>query len=860
MTAKTFHGFLVRILALALALVGAVLLSAGLVGNAEAEITVTVHADTRVVHQPDTRSPPPTFGDIIMEAFDMTTIYNAMVACMEEEERAGETRILDSGLNCIPLRSSAPPEFLDGENGEYPADLCARLGGDVEYVRGQGVCQNIDTSGTFCFMGAPEVFPCRGLYKSVTHCNHFNRPGKNPFACGRNCPKGQFACGSKCWSGEISSTGRIPYVVPRHGSFYGYVGDVFRVAATLRAGEARFSLSSSIFTVGAADGTLATVGISAPLAAGTEYAATLRADFACNGLSNTPAHAEWAFTVTALAAVQPATVYLEGGEGTGVGTVTISGIGQLSFAESSPENLVLGIKSNGEISVEDSRPAIGTDRTFRVESTSPEFVGTITLSVVVKFRHPFDSDLGASHCRVPADYHELRRTACPNVAVDDYCRTLDAPLFNALGYPDGISTDSAFCRALRGGAEVNMWRGWRHLPRGESPLGVAAAENRVDIGRILTLSGALLDGPADASHTPLHEAARYGAVEFGEWLLTNGADINRKAISGSVVTLLLSPIHFMAHRREIDQGDSAGFAKLLINNNADPNEFVRRRFVYSTGQTSTITLTLRYINLLTENLMERAGFAPDHRPLTVLLDAGLDANHQAWGFLPLTRAIQHNYLLVASVMLEGGTGGKGKADPNLLNSYDQTTPLFYATSPEAVNLLEGAGANLNISVDIGGTVQTALDSMVSDFVQSVAVFHQNTILYLEPQLLDELEDQFPVLKRLGDLGGDCLAAPANSSRKALCTVVDGSTTGGADIGETASCDDLWTLNLGENELYMSSCHLECSTAGQSSEEWHCAELGDIYDDSGALDSSLVDAARSECETRAASSESGLSCQ
>ena len=798
---KAIHGFLVRIFASTLVLVGAVLLSAGLVGDAEAQVQTT-----------------DDFAGITLEF-------------------AGET-----------------PDY-------HSSDLCARLGGEIVQVTVGvlPVCTEIDTDDTFCIAGSREVFPCRGLYRRVLLCNQYNRPAKNPFICEAECSSGKFACGGECWSGEIGAAGRIPYVAP------GHVGDVFQAAvtrtspATVTSGEGRFSMSSSAFTVNATNGT---VGVSAALSAGSEYAAVVSANLVCGGLSETFADDMWAFTITALAAQPVTTIYLEGGEGAGAGTVTISGIGQLNFEDPFPNFARKVGKTSGEI-LYVPRPTIGAEDTLIMEVTSPEVAGKITLTVVVKFRHPFDSDLGANHCRVPADYHELRRAACLNVAVDDYCRTLDAPLFNALGYPDGISTDSAFCRALRGGAEVNLWRTGPGLPRGESPLGVAAAENRVDIGRILTLSGALLDGPADALYPPLHEAAQYGAVEFGAWLLTSGANINRQAVAdvmGSSISLLISPMHILAFRREIDRGDSAGFAKLLLDNSVDPNETAHYRYVFFGGITTTTSSSIRYINLLTAPLNVRQGFAPDHRPLTVLLDAGLDAHHENEGILPLTRAIQYNYPLVASILLKGGTGGKGKADPNRLNSHDQTAPLFHATSPEAVSLLAGAGADLNISVNIGGTVQTALDSMVSDFVQSVTVFYQNTILDFEPQLLDGLEDQFTTLKRLGDLGGDCLAAPANSSRKALCTVVDGSTTGGADIGETASCDDLWTLNLGENELYMSSCHLECSTAGQSSEEWHCAELGDIYDDSGALDSSLVDAARSECETRAASSESGLSCQ
>ena len=801
MTTEIFHGFLIRILALALALVGAVLLSVGLVANAEAQTPTT-----------------DDFAGITLEF-------------------AGET-----------------PDY-------HSSDLCARLGGDIVQVTVGvlPVCTEIDTDGTFCIAGSREVFPCRGLYRRVLLCNQYNRPAKNPFICEAECLSGKFACGGECWSGEIGAAGRIPYVAP------GYVGDVFQAAvtrtspATVISGEGRFSISSSAFTVNATNGT---VGVSAALSAGSEYVAVVSANLVCGGLSETFADDMWAFTITALAAQPVTTIYLEGRGGTGTGTVTISGIGQLTFVEPI-RNITREVgKTSGEISFI-QRPTVGAEEVLYLNVTSPEVAGEMLLTVSVKFRHPFDSDLGANYCRVPTDgYQELRRTACPNVAVDDYCRTLDAPLFNALGYPDGISTDSAFCRALRGGAEVNLWRTGPGLPRGESPLGVAAAENRVDIGRILTLSGALLDGPADALDTPLHEAARYGAVEFGAWLLTSGANINRQSVinAGSGTFLLLSPMHILALRREIDRGDSAGFAKLLLDNSVDPNETAHYRYVFSGGITTTASSSIRYINLLTAPPNVRLGFAPDHRPLTVLLDAGLDVHHENEGILPLTRAIQYNYPLVASILLKGGTGGKGKADPNRLNSHDQTAPLFHATSPEAVSLLAGAGADLNVSVDIGGTLQTALDSMVSDFVQSVTVFHQNTIPDFGPQLLGGLEDQFTVLKRLGDLGGDCLAAPANSSRKALCTVVDGSTTGGADIGETASCDDLWMLDLGENELYMSSCHLECSTAGQSSEEWHCAELGDIYDDSGALDSSLVDAARSECETRAASSESGLSCR
>ena len=461
------RNFLVRLFAPALALAGAMLLLAGLAGNSEAQ--------------------------------DRT-----------RDTRAGFTL-----------------EFAGDIPDYHSADLCARLGGDIVQVT-VGVlpaCTKIDTGGTFCIAGSREVFPCRGLYRTVLHCNQYNRPARNPFVCEGVCSReDEFACGRGCWRGGIQAAGRIPYVVP------GHVGDVFQAevtrtsSVTITSGEGRFSVSSSPFTVNATNGT---VGVSAALSAGGEYAGTLSADFVCGGLWESRVRGDWAFTVTVLAPPPPATVYLEGGEGTGADTVTISGIGQLFFEEILADG-VLGIKNDGEISVKSQRPAIGTERTLIVEVTSPEVAGVITLTVVAKFRHPFDSDLGASHCSVPddSDYQALRRNACSDDAVDDYCAELDDDLLDALE-TDGDKGDSDFCAALRSGANVNAADPERDYLY---PMAAAAKGGSVARGRTLTLHGAS-DVNGEARHgDALNYAALAGETEFAEWLIvTVGATVNRKS-------------------------------------------------------------------------------------------------------------------------------------------------------------------------------------------------------------------------------------------------------------------------------------------------------------------------------------------
>ena len=719
MTAESPRKFLIRFFAPALALTGVALLLVGLAGNSEAQ------------------------------------------------ERTRDTR---AGFTL---------EFAGGKPDYRSSDLCARLSGEIVQVTVGvlPVCADIDTDGTFCIAGSRDAFPCRGLYRKVLLCNQYNRPAQNPFICEAECSgEDEFACGGKCWRGRIRAAGRIPYVVP------GHVGDVFQAevvrtssgttSVTVALGEGLFSMSPSAFTVNATNGT---VGVSAALSAGGEYAATLRADFVCGGLWKTFAEGEWAFTVTALAATPAATVYLEGGEGTGTGTVTINGIGQLSFESASPfGDRVLDIAPGGEISVvEDLRPAIGTERTFTVRATSPEVAGTIPLTVVVKFRHPFDSNLGANHCSAPADSDSAREDAsCP---ASGYCEAVDGKLLDALE-TDGDKGDSDFCSALRNGADVNALDS-----NGDYPLGLAAKMDRFDLGERLTMHGASLSNDESEFGNPSNYAALAGSAKFMRWLLaTVGIDVDEKSGSGYEY----APVHILGLRDLDGPGDSEAVARLLTMYNAD----LDADSPFAADDDSR-PLPYRYIDHLTD-----PGDPPDHRPLRIFLEAGMDVSraHPAGDYVPIARAVQNNHTLVLSVLLDYD-------DADRASPVDLTTPLFHARSPEAVRLLHDAGADLNVHIAISGTVfQTPLDVMIAALVGG-----PDENLRLAVSLLAEL-------------GGKCLATLSDSETKSHCP-----NTG---IVEDAECEHPDSPDPSGGYTLM--CELTCAVGNDTG--WDCPVSADDY--------------------------------
>ena len=100
----------------------------------------------------------------------------------------------DAGGDCVAPDASVLPEHANSPEG------CSKtFGGAMRVMDGQPVCSGIDIQGTFCFVGAREVFPCRGLFRHVWKCNRLNRPALNPFVCDPVCSEdGNMARGRYC--------------------------------------------------------------------------------------------------------------------------------------------------------------------------------------------------------------------------------------------------------------------------------------------------------------------------------------------------------------------------------------------------------------------------------------------------------------------------------------------------------------------------------------------------------------------------------------------------------------------------------------------------------------------------------------
>ena len=96
--------------------------------------------------------------------------------------------------------AQVPPQGVPSEERYYASQLqdryrnpvlCADLGGTLQEVGGEWVCQGLDRAGTFCIVGSQDVFPCRGLFRHVIQCNDvYNRPARDPFLCNLVCGPG----------------------------------------------------------------------------------------------------------------------------------------------------------------------------------------------------------------------------------------------------------------------------------------------------------------------------------------------------------------------------------------------------------------------------------------------------------------------------------------------------------------------------------------------------------------------------------------------------------------------------------------------------------------------------------------------
>ena len=805
--AKTI-GLVRRILASAM--LGAMLPLLSLLASANAEAQteftppqVTIHIKATITREADTR-PPVQRIEWTWERI-LATYSPARLA--EASARLCEHGIdFDNGLACRTRQNVPFPPF-ENEDVFRASKLCAQMGGNVGLQGRQEFCSNIDRQGTFCFVGSREVFPCRGLYKNVLRCNSINRPAQNPFICERTCPEGQFACGNGCWSGNLVQASRILPVAP------GYDGVIFSAATTLTVGDARFeSLTPGVTADKSPFSSVvygAVANVFAPsLPAGRAHAATLRAEFFCPELSGEhSAHAEWSFTITALAHPPTTTLYYESGAGTGDGggKLTIDGIGEALYRASYEGSIIRS--GTGKISIAVPRPESGQTRTINAVATSGEFGGIIFMTAIAEFRHPFHPDLGEGHCKVPDNQKQAQVRRNEGCSGSGYCEALDKPMFDALKTQDGIKSDSDLCRALRNGADVNV------LDDGVYPMAIAATLNRTDIGEVLTLSGATIHSNEAEYGDALNYAAYAGSEEFARWLIvTVGASVNAQSGSGNKY----APVHMLGLRNFGDAGDSDEVARLLTLHNADLDAEV------ASGPNEGY----RYASFLTN---PRLSGEPDYRALSVLVSAGVNL---AYGhplgeedtFLyPLDRAVKRNHPEVARVMLTRGNGIVNAVNDN------GTTPIFHARTLEMVNLLIDAGADVNLIARTSPDPTTPLDAMLNDY------YPDNP----DGGLLQAIDR----LKVSGE--AQCLATYSNYRPAAVVNLCP----------NEVSCEVPYVSHPDER-LLDSNCTLECP-AGYGGVPWFCpVEAEDILDPSGAVDLALWPSFQIDCQNQA---QSELSC-
>ena len=796
-------------------LLGAMLPVLSLLASADAEAQteftppqITIHIKANLTREASRPLPSYNWRELGLR-FTREQILASVTTCVEKN------RLPDTETLACPdhvAQAAQPATFELDDEVSRTSGLCSQMGGDVKLEKQQEVCSNIDASGTFCFVGSREVFPCKGFYRRVLRCNSFNRPARNPFVCARPCEDRHFACGNGCWSGNLVQATRILSVAPE------YSGVVFSAATTLTVGDVRFTSLTPGITAdkspfsSVAYGAVANV-FAPSLPAGRAHAATLRAEFFCPELSGEhSAHAEWSFTITALAHPPTTTLYYESGAGTGDdgGKLTIDGIGEALYLASYEGSIIRS--GTGKISIAVPRPESGQTRTINAVATSGEFGGNILMTAIAEFRHPFHSDLGEGHCKVPDNQAQVRRNeGCPD---SGYCEALDKPMFDALKTQDGIKSDSDLCSALRNGADVNV------LDDGVYPMAIAATLDRVAIGEVLTLSGATIHSDAAEYGDALNYAAYAGSEKFARWLIvTVGASVNAQSGSGNKY----APVHMLGLRNFGDAGDSAAVARLLTLHNADLD--AATDFDLGDGHPP---LSYRYVSFLTN---PRLSGEPDYRALSVLVSAGVNLAYghpsgEEDAFLyPLDRAAKHNLAEVARVMLTRGNG-----IVNVVND-NGTTPIFHARTLEMVNLLIAAGANVNLIARTSPDPTTPLDAILNDYYPG----------HRDENLLQAISR----LKRSGE--AQCLATYSNYRPAAVVDL----------------CPNEVLCREPEYPHYDSRCTLACPTCGNEcppgygSVEWFCpVDNPDIRDSSGGVDDAVWEGEKLICQDNA---KSQLSC-
>ena len=720
-----------------------------------------------------TLTPPPgtTWDDIfdclnrggelnVSEPSGLTTCTPAPPAPVVVSPAPEPSRPVAAPRSSVALDHTRPTlNFIRDEPPDYRSpDLCGQLGGTVIIVSGGKVCKSVDTDDTFCVVGSKDAFPCQGLYKGVLICNQYGRPAKNPFICGEKCADDEFACGSKCVEGGIAPPDKILPVAR------GYSGEVFRITATavVDPGGGQFEIEEGrvffVTVVSGSDATAAALIRPNLRFLPNRIADVINAKFSCAGLESHYGSAQFAFTVTTIAS-QPRQTFRFGAEiaGNGVeyyrrglGTLSVSGdYGGLTFGKvEGPDGIF--VSESGTLSA-DASWNIGDTATITAFAVSPEFKGSVLLTMEGHFINPFSTRLLPLDCRLLGNYSDIRNAAV--CRTDEHerriCPFLDLPVYNA-----AVAGDvERLCAALRAGGTPGATNADMSVEATSFALGVAAQNNDVPIGRVLLGVSGHLRGVIDFYNgNALNYAAYGGAVLFGRHLI----EINYPAAAASG-DLGKHPAHALATRPSgWSQGDPRKFAELLTQHGATGNEENIR------GENVLHVITRRYHG--------------EHRIIEPFLRAGVSVDKPSpvipmKGLAPLARAVDSDQLEVARALLNAPENLRPDVNLQTENEgYKLQPPLAFAASTVMIDLLIEKGADVSLIATVSIFV-TAIFAAVDPLDPTQG--HVYTRVYEEVQysIVDYMlliRDKPELARYLSGLGGQCYEASEETEFDDIC--------------------------------------------------------------------------------------------
>jgi len=265
------------------------------------------------------------------------------------------------------------------------------------------------------------------------------------------------------------------------------------------------------------------------------------------------------------------------------------------------------------------------------------------------------------------------------------------------------------------------------LPNGDTPLHIAARCGASDAAQLLISRNANVNAVNKMNRAPLHLAAEFGHVNIASSLLAAGAKVNCKTEGRGAAPD--APLHQATRQGHLEM------IELLVNHGADVNTHAAKRVIPSPlgaikfgGQTPLHDASRSGCGACVALLLERGGDiqATDSRGLTPLiwavdagslaavthlLDAGVDANIGMGPGIPLHLAAYNGDAAMVELLLDHG------ASVDVARK-DGATALFRAVSyPEgskattpmttdrlaAISTLVNRGANVNVRGFLGDT-------------------------------------------------------------------------------------------------------------------------------------------------------------